>query len=93
MDDVNPEFARTGVVVVVGANDVVNPLAREPSSPIAGMPILDVDRAQNVIVIKRSLGSGFAGIDNPLFYLDNTMMLFADAREGLAEICREIKEA
>lgn len=92
MDDVNPEFPRTDVVVVVGANDVVNPLARDPSSAIAGMPILDVDKAQNVIVIKRSLSSGFAGIDNPLFYLDNTMMLFSDAREGLAELCKEVKE-
>jgi NAD(P) transhydrogenase subunit beta len=93
MDDVNPEFPRTDVAVVVGANDVVNPLARDPSSAIAGMPILDVDKAQNVIVIKRSLGSGFAGIDNPLFYLDNTMMLFADAREGLTELCKAVKEA
>ena len=92
MDDVNPEFPRTGVAVVVGANDVVNPLARDPSSAIAGMPILDVDRAQNVIIIKRSLSSGFAGIDNPLFYLDNSMMLFSDAREALAEISREMKE-
>jgi len=93
MDDVNPEFSRTDVVIVVGANDVVNPLARDPKSAIAGMPILDVDRAKNVIVIKRSLGSGFAGIDNPLFYLDNTMMLFADAREALSDLAREVKEA
>ncbi len=92
LDDVNPEFSRTDVVVVLGANDVVNPLAREPSSVIAGMPILDVDRAQNVIVVKRSLSPGFAGIDNPLFYLDGTMMLFADAREALAGLCREVRE-
>jgi len=91
MDDVNPEFSRTDVVIVVGANDVVNPLARDPSSVIAGMPILDVDRARSVIVIKRSLSAGFAGIDNPLFYLDNTLMLFADAREGLSDLAREVK--
>jgi H+-translocating NAD(P) transhydrogenase subunit beta len=93
LDDVNPEFEQTDVVVVVGANDVVNPLAREPSSVIAGMPILDVDRARNVIVIKRSLSPGFAGIDNPLFYLDRTMMLFSDAREAMSELAREVKEA
>jgi H+-translocating NAD(P) transhydrogenase subunit beta len=93
LDDVNPEFPRTDVVIVVGANDVVNPLARDPGSVIAGMPILDVDRAKNVIVIKRSLSSGFAGIDNPLFYLDNTMMLFADAREAMSDLAREVKDA
>ncbi len=92
LDDINPEFARTDVVVVVGANDVVNPLAREPSSIIAGMPILDVDRSQNVIVIKRSLSPGFAGIDNPLFYLDRTMMLFSDAADALGGLAREVKE-
>jgi len=91
MEEINPEFSRMDVVVVVGANDVVNPLARDPGSVIAGMPILDVDRAQNVIVIKRSLGSGFAGIDNPLFYLDNTMMYFTDAREGLSELAKEVR--
>ncbi len=93
MDDVNPEFPRTDVAIIVGANDVVNPLARDPGSAIAGMPILDVDRAKNVIVIKRSLSTGFAGIDNPLFYLDNTMMLFADAREAMTDLVREVKEA
>ena len=92
LDDINPEFSRTDVAVVVGANDVVNPLAREPSSIIAGMPILDVDRAQNVIVIKRSLSPGFAGIDNPLFYLDGTMMFFADAGEALSGLAKEVKE-
>jgi NAD(P) transhydrogenase subunit beta len=91
MEEINPDFPRTDVVVVVGANDVVNPLARDPSSPIAGLPILDVARAQNVLVIKRSLGTGFAGIDNPLFYLDNTMMYFTDAREGLSELAREVR--
>jgi NAD(P) transhydrogenase subunit beta len=92
LDDINTEFARTDVVVVVGANDVVNPLARDPSSVIAGMPILDVDKAQNVIVIKRSLSHGFAGIDNPLFYMDRTMMLFADAGDALSALSREIRE-
>jgi H+-translocating NAD(P) transhydrogenase subunit beta len=92
LDDVNPEFEQTDVVVVVGANDVVNPLAREPGSAIAGMPILDVDRARNVIVVKRSLSPGFAGIDNPLFYMDRTLMLFSDAQEAMAALAREVKE-
>jgi NAD(P) transhydrogenase subunit beta len=93
MDDANPEFPRTDVVVVVGANDVVNPIARDPDSPIAGMPILDVDRARSVIVIKRSLSPGFAGIDNPLFYNENTFMLFMDAKEAVSSLAREVKEA
>jgi H+-translocating NAD(P) transhydrogenase subunit beta len=92
LDDVNPEFEQTDVVVVVGANDVVNPVAREPGSAIAGMPILDVDRARNVIVVKRSLSPGFAGIDNPLFYMDRTLMLFSDAQEAMAALAREVKE-
>jgi H+-translocating NAD(P) transhydrogenase subunit beta len=92
LDDANPEFARTDVVVVVGANDVVNPLARDPGSAIAGMPILDVDRAAKVIVVKRSLSPGFAGIDNPLFYAENTLMLFMDAKEAMASVAREVKE-
>lgn len=92
LEDANPEFERTDVVVVVGANDVVNPLARDPRSTIAGMPILDVDRARHVIVIKRSLSPGFAGIDNPLFYLDNTHMLFLDAKEALGTLAREVKD-
>ncbi len=93
MEDANPQFPRTDVAVVVGANDVVNPLARQPDSLIAGMPILDVDRAKHVIVIKRSLSPGFAGIDNPLFYMDGSMMLFMDAREALSSLVREVKEA
>ena len=93
LEDINPEFPHTDVALVVGANDVVNPLAREdPTSPIAGMPILDADRARNAIVIKRSLSPGFAGIDNPLFYLPNTMMLFADAKEALVGVVAAIKE-
>lgn len=94
LDDINHDFPRTDVALVVGANDVVNPSAREdPDSPIAGMPILDVDKARTVVVVKRSLSPGFAGIDNPLFYRDNTIMLFADARQGLSDVVDAVKEA
>ena len=94
LDEINDDFPRTDVALVVGANDVVNPSAREdPSSPIYGMPILDVDRAATTIVIKRSLSPGFAGIDNPLFYLDATLMLFADARAALEDLARAVPEA
>ncbi|MEA2762274.1 MAG: H+-translocating transhydrogenase subunit beta, partial [Gemmatimonadaceae bacterium] len=87
MDQVNGEFPQTDVVLVVGANDVVNPAARDdPSSPIYGMPILDVDRARNIIVLKRSMGHGFAGIDNALFYHEKTRMLFGDARQSLTQV-------
>jgi NAD(P) transhydrogenase subunit beta len=91
LDDINRDFARADVALVVGANDVVNPLAREPNTPVSGMPILDVDRATTVVVVKRSLSPGFAGIDNPLFYLDNTLMLFADAKQGLADVVSGIQ--
>ena len=94
MDDINPEFPETDVALVIGANDVVNPDARtETSSPIYGMPILDVDRAHHVFVIKRSMNPGFAGVQNPLFFNDNTMMIFGDAKGtvlGLAEAVREL---
>jgi len=93
LDQINDDFARTDVVVVVGANDVVNPDARNPDSIIAGMPILDVDKARNVIVIKRSLSPGFAGIDNPLFYLDNSLMFFADAKQALSDLGKEVRDA
>ena len=94
MDQVNGQFSQTDVVLVVGANDVVNPAARDdPSSPIYGMPILDVDRARNVVVLKRSMGHGFAGIDNALFYHDNTRMLFGDARQSLTKIGEALKTA
>ena len=94
MDQVNGQFSQTDVVLVVGANDVVNPAARDdPSSPIYGMPILDVDRARNVVVLKRSMGHGFAGIDNALFYHDNTRMLFGDARQSLVKIGEALKTA
>jgi NAD(P) transhydrogenase subunit beta len=92
MDDINPEFARTDVALVIGANDVTNPAARnEPGSPIYGMPILDVDKSQSVIVLKRSMNSGFAGIDNPLFYADNTSMLFGDAKASVGEVLSEVQ--
>jgi NAD(P) transhydrogenase subunit beta len=91
MEEINPEMSRTDVAVVVGANDVTNPAAKnDPDSPIAGMPIIEVDQAQQVIVIKRSLSPGFAGIDNDLFYEPNTSMLFADAKAAAAEIAAEI---
>jgi NAD(P) transhydrogenase subunit beta len=94
MDQVNGEFAQTDVVLVVGANDVVNPAARDdPSSPIYGMPILDVDKARNIIVLKRSMGHGFAGIDNALFHHEKTRMLFGDARQSLTEIGQALKTA
>jgi H+-translocating NAD(P) transhydrogenase subunit beta len=94
MDQVNGEFPQTDVVLVVGANDVVNPAARDdPTSPIYGMPILDVDRARNIIVLKRSMGHGFAGIDNALFYHEKTRMLFGDARQSLTQIGQALKNA
>ena len=92
MDDINDEFARTDVTLVIGANDVTNPAARtDPSSPIHGMPILNVDQSRSVIVLKRSMNSGFAGIDNPLFYAENTSMLFGDAKKSVAEVTEELK--
>jgi NAD(P) transhydrogenase subunit beta len=91
MEEINPEMSRTDVAVVVGANDVTNPAAKnDPDSPIAGMPIIEVSEAQEVIVIKRSLSPGFAGIDNDLFYEPNTSMLFADAKQAAADIAAEI---
>ncbi len=91
MEEINPELPRTSVAVVIGANDVTNPAAKnDPDSPIAGMPIIEVSEAQEVIVIKRSLSPGFAGIDNDLFYEPNTSMLFADAKAAAAEIAAEI---
>ncbi len=95
MDDINPSFEQTDVVLVIGANDVVNPVARDnddPSNPIAGMPILDVDYARTVVVVKRSLSPGFAGIPNPLFAADNSLMLFADAKQAALDLATGIKE-
>jgi len=92
MDDINPEFANTDVVLVIGANDVVNPVARtDPASPIYGMPVLDVVNARNVVVIKRGKGTGFAGIENALFYADNTRMLYGDGAEAAASLVSELK--
>ncbi len=92
-EDVNPDMENIDVAVVVGANDVVNPLARDdPSSPIAGMPIIECDRAKTSIVIKRSLSPGYAGLDNPLFYKPSNRMFFGDAAEVLAKIVEEVKE-
>jgi NAD(P) transhydrogenase subunit beta len=92
MDEINGEFSRTDVALVIGANDVTNPSARtDPSSPIHGMPILNVDESRSVIVLKRSMNSGFAGIDNPLFYAQNTSMLFGDAKKSVTEVTEELK--
>jgi H+-translocating NAD(P) transhydrogenase subunit beta len=92
MDRINPDFPQTDVVLVIGANDVVNPAARnQPGSPIYGMPILEVDRAQNVVVLKRSMNPGFAGIDNPLFYDAKTAMLFGDAKESLERLLAAVE--
>ena len=92
MDDINPEFPTTDVVLVIGANDVVNPMAKtDPASPIFGMPILDVATAKNVIVIKRGRGTGFAGIENALFYADNTRMLYGDGQAAASELVTQLK--
>ncbi|MGH7375934.1 MAG: NAD(P)(+) transhydrogenase (Re/Si-specific) subunit beta [Candidatus Methylomirabilales bacterium] len=94
MGEINPSFEQTDVAVVIGANDVVNPVARtDPTCPIAGMPILDVDKAKTVVVIKRSLSPGFAGIPNPLFAADNTLMLFDDAKKAVLDLISALKEA
>ncbi|HID76187.1 MAG TPA: NAD(P)(+) transhydrogenase (Re/Si-specific) subunit beta [Planctomycetaceae bacterium] len=93
MDQINPTFPQTDVVLVIGANDVVNPVARtDPSSPIAGMPILDVDKARTVVVIKRSLSPGFAGIPNPLFAADNCLMYFGDGKKAVLDLVAALKE-
>lgn len=92
LDEINHEFERTDVVIVIGANDVVNPDARtNPDSPLYGMPILNADKAKSVLVLKRSMSPGFSGVDNPLFYLDKTMMLFGDAKKSVVALVNEVK--
>jgi len=91
-DEINAEFPSTDVVLVIGANDVVNPAARRPGTPLTGMPILDVDKAKTVIVIKRGQGKGFSGVENELFYAENTRMLYGDAQEVVAKVIQELKK-
>ena len=92
MEEANPEFPQTDVVLVIGANDVVNPAARDDeSSPLHGMPILEVDRAENVVVFKRSMAAGFAGVENMLFHDPKTRMLFGDARKSLAQLVQDVQ--
>jgi NAD(P) transhydrogenase subunit beta len=91
MDDVNREFPLADVALVIGANDVTNPAARRTGNPISGMPILDVDQAKNVIVIKRSMGHGYAGLDNELYTSPNTARFFADAKKGLSVLVSAVK--
>ena len=94
MDEINPSIDQVDVALVIGANDVVNPLARtDPSSPIAGMPIIDVDKAKTVVIIKRSLSPGFAGIPNPLFALDNSLMLFGDGKKMVLDMIAALKDS
>jgi NAD(P) transhydrogenase subunit beta len=93
LEQADPRLPQTDVVLILGANDVVNPSARDDSSsPIYGMPIFNVDRAGTVIVVKRSLSPGFAGIDNPLFYNDNTLMFFADAKDALEQTLAALRD-
>ncbi|MEA2495191.1 MAG: H+-translocating transhydrogenase subunit beta, partial [Thermoleophilaceae bacterium] len=92
MDEINGDFSRTDVSLVIGANDVVNPAARDvPDSPIYGMPILNVDESASIIVLKRSMNTGFAGIDNPLFYNDKTQLLFGDAKDSISKVVKEVE--
>lgn len=92
LDDINPQFLQANVALVVGANDVTNPAARKPGTPVSGMPILDVDKAQNVVVMKRGRGTGYAGIQNELYFEDNTQMLFGDAKASLQAVIAAVKE-
>ena len=93
LDEINPEFHTVDVALVIGANDVVNPVARtNPDSPIYGMPVLNADKAKNCIVIKRGRGSGFSGIENHLFYADNTRMLYGDGQKAVSELIAGLKQ-
>jgi len=94
MEEINPSFPRTDVALVIGANDVTNPSARDDaSSPLYGMPILEVDKAKVVMVSKRSMNPGFAGVDNPLYTLDQTMMLFGDAKKTVESVSAALRES
>jgi NAD(P) transhydrogenase subunit beta len=93
MEQINPELPRTDVAVVIGANDVVNPEARDnPKSPIAGMPIIECDRSKSVVVLKRGKGKGFSGLENPLFFKPNTGMLYGDAKSSLSQLVQEVQK-
>jgi NAD(P) transhydrogenase subunit beta len=91
MEDINSEFGQADVVLVLGANDVVNPAAKDPKSPIAGMPILEAYKAKTIIVNKRSMASGYAGLDNELFYMDKTMMVFGDAKKVIEDMVKAVE--
>jgi NAD(P) transhydrogenase subunit beta len=92
MEEINPRFDETDIALIIGANDVVNPAARnDPNSPIYGMPIINADKARRVIVLKRGMSAGFAGIENELFYKSNTSMLFGDAKASLTRLIAEVK--
>jgi NAD(P) transhydrogenase subunit beta len=91
MDEINSDFAGTDVVLVIGANDVVNPAAKDdPSSPIYGMPILEANKARTIMIIKRSMATGYAGLDNDLFYMDKSMMIFGDAKKVIEEMLKAV---